>query len=71
MIGCRQLTGLSIILGLDATDLFNILHRASDLAIFIWKAFYTVLGRWMGLLTGESYCLGFHVQCVDKSAHSV
>lgn len=75
MTGCRQLTGLSIILGLDATNLFNILHRASDLDIFIGKACYTVLWRcihpWMGLQTGESDCLGFHVQCVDESACSV
>jgi hypothetical protein len=73
--GCRQLTGLSIILGLDATNLFNILHRASDLDIFIGKACYTVLWRcihpWMGLQAGESDCLGFHVQCVDESACSV
>jgi hypothetical protein len=45
------------------------------LDIFIRKACYTVLGRcihpWMGLLTGESDCLGFHVQCVDESAYSV
>jgi hypothetical protein len=70
MIGCRQLTGLFIILDLDAANIFNILHRASDLDIFIGKACYTVLGRcihpWMGLLTGESDCLGFHVQCVDE-----
>jgi hypothetical protein len=37
MIGCRRLTGLSIILGLDATNIFNILHRASDLDIFVGK----------------------------------
>jgi hypothetical protein len=75
MIGCRQLTGLPIILGRDAANIFNISRRASDLDIFIGKACYSVLGRcihlWMGLLTGGSDCLGFHVQCVDGSAYSV
>jgi hypothetical protein len=43
----------------------NISLRASDLDIFIGKSYYTVLGRrrhpWMGLPTGETDCLGFHV----------